>query len=392
MSKKVKKSNRKVIHKAKHKIEVHSKLHVKPAKHVKKHLIKHKSKHKQAHQKHSTAHKNIKKVIVHKQYAKKFCPNCGGTIIDGGTLCKNCRVVDFDFKEIKLFTCNNCKSYNYKNKWKKFYNLNSILKEIVQSSVKQAVHYQNLPEEKIEELLSYKAGVHKDFTVTVSTGKENFDLPGIIDVTLCPKCSKQGTKYFEGVLQIRNATPEINDFIKNDLHKNKSRGVHVNKEVDIDGTGANVDYYYTDKKYLKVISEKLRKNFGARIKHNAQLFSIDWETSKNLYRLNVLVELPKYRKNDVIKMDEQLYKIISMDEKIHVINMKNNTKTLIPHKDSYDVLKPLEVMLIKKYPEFEILDPTTYYQARLMNPSENLEINQKIQVIIDGGEAWIVRE
>ena len=55
-------------------------------------------------------------------------------------------------------------------------------------------------------------------------------------------------------------------------------------------------------------------------------------------------------------------------------------------------MTPVEVMLIKKYPEYEVLDPNTYYQARLMNPSETLQINQKIHVVIDGGEAWIVKE
>ena len=168
--------------------------------------------------------------------------------------------------------------------------------------------------------------------------------------------------------------------------------MHVNKEIEIDDSGKNIDFYYTDKGYLKIIAEKLRSSFGAIIKQNAQLFSIDWETSKNLYRLNVLVEFPIYNKGDVIKLDGHLYKVVSMDEKIHVTNLETHTKTLLPHKESYDVLKPVEVMLIKKYPEYEVLDPNTYYQARLMNPSEKLEINQKIQVIIDGGEAWIVKE
>jgi len=327
---------------------------------------------------------------AHKFYSKKFCPNCGSQITDDNTLCKNCRVADFDFKEIKLFVCNHCKSYNYKNKWQQFQDLNSVMKMIVTNSIKQKVMYHDLDEELIEELLSYKAGVHKPFTVEVSIGKEKFELPAVIDVTLCPKCSKEGTKYFEGVLQVRNMSPDVLTFIKNDLAKQKSKGVHINKEVDVDGSGINMDYYYTDKGYMKVIAEKLRHEFGAILKQNAQLFSIDWETSKNVYRLNILVQLTNYHKNDVIKFNKQLYKIISMDEKIHATNLETHTKTLLPHKESYDVLKPVEVMLIKRYPEFEVLDPNTYYQARLMNPTDKLEINQTLRVIIDGGEAWIV--
>jgi NMD protein affecting ribosome stability and mRNA decay len=327
---------------------------------------------------------------VHKFYSKKFCPNCGNPITDDNTLCKNCRITNFDFKDLKLFVCNHCQSYNYKNKWQKFQNLNNVMKMIVTNSVKHKVDYTNMDDELVEELLSYKAGVHRDFNVEVTIGKEKFELPAVIDVTLCPKCSKQGTKYFEGVLQVRNMNEEILDFIKKDLTKQRSKGVHINKEVDIDGTGMNMDYYCTNKKYMKVIGEKLRKEFGAIVKQNAQLFSIDWETSKNVYRLNILIQFTKYQKNDVIKFNKQLFKIISMDEKIHATNLETNNKTLLPHKEDYDILKPVEVILIKKYPEFEILDPNTYYQARLMNPSETLEINQTLRVIIDGGEAWIV--
>jgi len=383
MSQKVKRKTVKKIVKKKsiHKIyTIHDIYKIHKTKKVKKHTV-----HKIIHKSKITHHK-----IIHKHYAKKFCPNCGNPITDDNTLCKKCRTVDFDFKEIKLFVCNKCKSYNYKNKWQKFQDLNKVMKMIVTECVRQKIVYHEMKDEQIEELLSYKAGVHKPFNVVINVGKEKFDLPAVIDVTLCPKCSKQGTKYFEGVLQVRNITPEIYQFIKNDLAKQKSKGFHINKEVNIDDTDENIDFYYTNKGYLKIIAEKLRSSFGAILKHNAQLFSIDWETSKNLYRLNVLVEFPKYHKDDVIKLDGHLYKIVSMDSKIHVLNLETNTKTLLPHKESYDVLQPISVMLIKKYPEFEVLDPTTYYQARLMNPSDKLEINQTLHVIIDGGEAWII--
>lgn len=328
---------------------------------------------------------------THKQYGVKFCPNCGNTLTGDNSLCKKCSGTDFDFKEIKLFTCNSCQSYNYKNKWKQFQDVDSVVKMIVTDCVKEEFKYYNLDEITKETLLSYKAGVHKDFIVKISIGREKFDLPAVIDVTLCPKCCKKGTKYFEGILQIRNASDEIYNFIRHDLTRNKVRGVHITKEIIIDTQGKDRDYYYTDKKYLRIIAEKLRQHFGAIVKHNAQLFSIDWETSKNLYRLNVLVEFPKYSKNDVIKIEKQLYRIISMDEKIHVLNLNTNTKTLFPHKDSYDVLKPVELIIIKKYPEYEVLNPNTYYQARLMNPTENLEVNETITAIIDGSEAWMIK-
>ncbi|MGV8172221.1 MAG: NMD3-related protein [Candidatus Woesearchaeota archaeon] len=382
-----------VAHKAKaknkglHNKGVNSRVYSHKSNHAANSVNKLHSKHKT--RKHVTNIKHLTNNIVH-HYSKKFCPKCGSPILYDESFCKKCRHIDFEFRDIKILLCNNCHSYNLKNKWQRFSDLNMVIKGVVDECVRHKAKYIDLGDEKISEISSYKAGVNKDFTVTVGIGKERYDLPATFSITLCHKCSKQGTKYFEGILQVRNADKSIIDFIKKDLSRYKSKGIHINKEIDIDGSGINVDYYYTDKGYLKVIAEKLRNNFGAILKHNAQLFSIDWETSKNLYRLNVLVEFPKYHKNDVIKIGRQLFKIVSMDEKIHVSNIETDTKTLLVHKESYDILKPVEVMLIKKYPEYEVLDPNTYYQARLMNPNDTLQINQKIRVVVDGGEAWMI--
>ena len=152
----------------------------------------------------------------------------------------------------------------------------------------------------------------------------------------------------------------------------------------------NVDYSLTDQTYAKVLAEKLHKTFGATIKKNAQLFSINWQTAKNVYRLNVLVEIPVYKTGDVIKEEDTLYKIVSLGARIAVKNLKTEKKTSLPHDNEYQVLKSVAVQVIKKYPEVEVLDPQTYYQARLMNPPKTLEINQKIKAVIDGSEAWMV--
>jgi NMD protein affecting ribosome stability and mRNA decay len=370
---------------------VHAAIKKKPVKSSSKNVRGSHSIHPVKHAVKKTAVKKQKTAVKH--YSKKFCPQCGNIITDHHTLCSDCRVTDFHFKNIKIFLCNNCKSYNHKNKWHKFTSLPSqVIDKILEDTVKhKKVKFEKANEYSVDELLSFKAGVHKNITLTVSINHEKFDLPANFDVTLCPKCAKQGTKYFEGILQTRNVTDEIVQFIINDAEKQKSKGVHITKEDHIEGAGRNIDYYYTDKGYLKVIAEKLRNHFGATLKHNAQLFSIDWETSKNLYRLNLLVEFPKYNKNDVLKIDNQLYMIVSMDEKVHVLNLKTNSKTLLAHKETYEVLRPVDAIVTKKYPEFEVLDPNTYYQARLMNPTDKLEINQKIKVIIDGGEAWLVK-
>jgi len=342
--------------------------------------------------KHDTQHDKKAEHHVTKHYGQKFCPNCGRKIEHGTEFCAHCKSVDFKFKDIDMTVCNNCHSYLHRNKWAKYKDINHVIEEVVSDNIKDKVNVSRLKKMESDALTAYKAGVNKDITIEVSMTRQKFDLPAKFHVTLCPKCSKQGTKYFQSILQVRNSTGEINAFIKSEIAKQAEKGIHLNKEESVDATDDNIDFYITSQSYARTLAEKVRKNFGGIIKKNAQLFSINWETSKNLYRLNILLELPNYKKDDVIKKGDDLFKIVSFDKKVHVTNLKNNHKTSLPHSDSYDILKPVEVMIMKKYPEFEILDPNTYYQARLLNPNEKLQVNQKIKVIIDGGEAWLIRE
>jgi NMD protein affecting ribosome stability and mRNA decay len=338
---------------------------------------------------HKTFHKPAHK-LIHKRFnAKKFCPSCGKEI-DHGMFCKDCKKADFDFKDITITLCNSCHSYNHKNKWTRFKDLNKAVSAVAKEHIKAKVSISRLDNNVAEGILESKAGVKKDIKLNVVHKKEEFEIPARIEVTLCTKCSKMGTQYFESVLQLRNANKQVQEFVFHDIAKQSIKGIHLNKVSRVDKySDENMDLFLTSKNYATVLAEKVRKNFGGHIKKNAKLFSIDWETSKNQYRLNVLLELPLYGKDDVIKSGNDLMKIISIGSKIHVLNLKTKAKTSLPCKD-YDVLKPAIFQVIKKYPEYEVLDPNTYYQARLMNPSDDLEINQKIRCVIDGAEAWMV--
>jgi nonsense-mediated mRNA decay protein 3 len=332
--------------------------------------------------------KTVRKVSK-KFHARKFCPRCGKPI-EHGIFCKDCRKADFEFKDINITLCTSCKSYQHKNKWTRFKDINKAIKAVAKDDIKAKVKIRNLDKNLSEAILESKAGVKKDIILVIVHKKQEFEIPARIEITLCNKCSKKGTQYFESVLQLRNATKEVYYFIMNEISKQSKKGIHLNKASLLDKySQKDVDLYLTTKNYATVLAEKVRKTYGGTIKKNAKLFSIDWETSKNQYRLNVLLEMPSYGKDDVLKIDDDLFKIISLGTKIHAINLKTKAKTTLPHKD-YDILKPSSFQVIKKYPEYEILDPETYYQARLMNPAESLEINQKIRCIIDGGEAWMV--
>lgn len=333
----------------------------------------------------------IKKMLRKRLLQKRFCPRCGKHFDGKNMLCKECTKPDFKFKDIRIMICNSCHSYNHKNKWTGFRDVNSAIKKIASDNIKAKVKIISIGAEEKDKILSFKAGVKTDIMIDVVHKMQHFDIPAVLEVTLCPKCSKKGTKYFESILQLRNCNDQVLDFVRNEVLKHNKKGIFINKEAPLDKYSIkDIDIYLTNQTYAKTLAALVKKHYGGIIKKNAQHFSLDWQTSKTVFRLNVLLILPSYSKGDVIKAQDHLYKILSLGDKIHVKDLRTDHKTSLAHKESYDVLKPVMFQLIKRYPEHEVLDPTTYYQARLMNPSEGLEINQKIKVILDGGEAWMV--
>ncbi|HIH54704.1 hypothetical protein J4399_02830 [Candidatus Woesearchaeota archaeon] len=320
----------------------------------------------------------------------KFCPKCGKTITKG-IFCKNCSEPDFKFKDINIKICNSCNSYYHRNKWVKFRDINTVIKKVCADSIKAKVKIKKLSRIIHNKVSGHKAGIQTDLILEIIHKKVDYDIPSRLEVTLCNKCSLKYGQFFDSILQLRNCNDEILNFTRNEVKKHNKKGVFINKEVQLDKYSIkDIDLYLTNQSYAKTLADKIKKNFGGIIKKNAQHFSLNKQTTKVLYRLNILLTLPNYNKNDVIKHDNQLYKIISVGDRIKVENLKTKHKTSLMHNESYDILKPVIFQVIKRYPEYEVLDPTTYYQARLMNPTLKLEINQKIKVIIDGGEAWMV--
>lgn len=338
-----------------------------------------------------TVHKLTNHKKTPKRFGKRFCPNCGNLLHGTSELCSSCTTPDFKFKDIKIVLCNSCNSYLHKNKWTKYTDVNTAISMTALEGIKAKVKIKKLSKELKEKIESHKAGIKDDLNIEVIHKTQIFDIPAKLEVTLCPKCSKRGTQFFDSTIQLRNCTEEILAFARNEVKKQQKKGIFITKEVPIDKYSIkDIDMFLTNQTYAKTLAEKIKKNFGGTIKKNAKHFSLNWQTTKTLYRLNILLQLPSYKKNDVIKEDNHLYKIISIGDKIRVEDLRTKHKTSLPNKESYDVLHPATFQVIKRYPEYEVLDPNTYYQARLMNPSKKLEINQKIKVVIDGSEAWMV--
>jgi NMD protein affecting ribosome stability and mRNA decay len=320
---------------------------------------------------------------------KKFCPKCG-TPIEKGIFCSDCKELQLDFRQTKIKLCPS-KRYFYRGKWTKFKDMRALTKLILDDAIKQKfklIHgleaYDNLLE---------KPGLQKILDVFVDVSGEEYKLPIEVEVTYSPGYTKLGSTYFEGILQLRNASSEVKEYIKNYFVKNAPRKVFVNKVVEKE---TSVDYFFVNKRHMMPLALKIIRNFGGFIDPNAQLFSHNKLTSKDLFRLNILVIVPDFLAGDAVLVGEDPV-LVRKTEKL-ISGMKLETEK--NYTFSYDAKTMNSIKPMKKFkssissihPSIQVLHPETYQEFSAKNPLKlDVKSGQKVVVVEHKGIFYIIK-
>jgi NMD protein affecting ribosome stability and mRNA decay len=315
---------------------------------------------------------------------KKFCPKCGKTIMKGN-FCNDCNPETIDFKQIHIKLSPSGKVFS-QGKWTNFNNLRTLSESLVRKYVKQKVILEK-GLEQYEDLLE-KNGMKKTYDVEVEYNDKLFKVPISVEVTLSPDVAKVGTTYFEGILQLRNARQDVKDYIQSYCVKNR---VFINKMTD---KGGDVDYYFVKKKEIQPLALKLMRNFGAKIESNAQLFSYNNQTSKDIFRVNVLVTIPLFTVGDVVDANDCPFYVLEMSKIITGINLELGKKSTFRNEEIDDVkkLQRLKSKILTVRPELQVMDPENYETIAAKNTLE-LEVapDQNVQFVKYKGNAYLVK-
>jgi len=151
-------------------------------------------------------------------------------------------------------------------------------------------------------------------------------IPGNVFVKACPKCSKRGTQYFEGILQLRDMTPEIENFVVMDLAAAEFEGVHIAKQLK---KNKYWDVWVTDKRYLRRLGKKLQKHFTGQLTESATLHTRDKQSSKDLFRLNVMFKPTTFKIGDIIEQRGKRIKVTTVAQRISGIDVDTGKKVFI---------------------------------------------------------------
>lgn len=330
-----------------------------------------------------------------------FCPKCGDpNVVD--IFCAKClreeRPLVKKFREFKVSVCTRCHRVNYRGAWRECedpakFIADSLKKHIIPSSTTEIDEIRVAPialelKSGLKVVGDAEVVVHGRASNMSKLYDEEYSFPYEIQNTLCPRCSKLGTTYFEGTLQVRNETPESREFLKNYLKKSE---VGIAKETKI-ATGS--DYLLTNKRVIESSARALLDRFGGTIKSSAQLFSRNKQRSKDIYRVTWFIEMVDFKVGDAVGSETGPLFVFELGKRIKFYNPLRNKFEFHEYKSGE--LKKLsisETIITETHPELAVLHPETFQQVRVWNlkVGEHKK-GEKVMVIIHNDKLFLYQK
>ena len=200
--------------------------------------------------------------------------------------------------------------------------------------------------------------------------------------------------YFEAILQLRNPYGDVEDmmhYVSECTRDKAQEGIFISKKKKVTN---GFDLYLSSNSFAVEIGRELYRKFGGELKISKKLFSQHRLTSKVLYRVTVLFRMAPFKVGDVILFEDAPLKILGIAKKVDAENIEKGQLVELHYKDilrSFDVLKPVKVIVSKTRPQLEIIHPSTFQSVPVSPAVKNSGFvsGEKIKVLISEGKVWL---
>lgn len=299
---------------------------------------------------------------------QRFCPQCGAPATQGAFCDEHTPSKDAAIEVAPIQISEYNRVYEKKT-WHSFSDIESLIVSRVQAVVGKVPvridSFEFVPKPKSKTIVTTHAQINKKLVT----------IPVKLSYRQCDVGQKQKSGYFEGVLQLRNPSDAVQPFIEKETHQLIKKGAFITKTVPVKN---GVDLYLTDKHQMQLLASKLVNRFGGSMALHPTLFSHNHQTSKDIYRLTVLVEFPPFAQFDVISFVPQkirgegqkiwLY-ITKLGKLMHGVNLESGKLIAVEHKlmGEIEVLKKYQTSVVQIHPELLVLDPQTYQGEPVRN-------------------------
>jgi nonsense-mediated mRNA decay protein 3 len=282
---------------------------------------------------------------------------------------------------INLTICS-CHKYVEKAGWKQYRELDEVITQKVRRifpKAKVIIPELHMPESQKEK---------KENLLRVIAKEKEKQVKVMIKLSKCTLCQREGGNYFESIFQIRSSSLDILEeavtYLQHRVDAFKQRGMFINKVERLDD---GFDLFMTNNKVSQNLARELQDRFGGEVKISPRLFSKNHQTSKNIYRMNILVQLPEFARGDIIVANDKVCKVDKLGKKIIMIDMQNNQRQIVDYaKLDYRILKKEPTFVSKTYPSFEVINPHDYQSSMVKNkPRHPFITGQSVNVVIHRG-------
>ncbi|MHC1596595.1 MAG: 60S ribosomal export protein NMD3 [Candidatus Syntropharchaeales archaeon] len=312
----------------------------------------------------------------------KFCPNCGEAtdeLIDH--VCKNCFIRTFKavevFPELEIRVCPNCGAYYHRGKW-----IEGDLKKGITDEVVRNIKVSDLLE-KTEIKLDCELGAPPGGIVPAvlriegeifnQSIKEEHNFNIKIKRESCVRCSRMAGGYYEAIVQIRAegrrpSGEEIDSCLVILAERVEGHASFVTKLIDVKN---GVDVYVASKSAAQDGAREIIKRFGGERCVSPKL--IGRRGGRDLYRLTILVRLPRFVSGDIVYFRGRVVLLTSVSKHTEGIYLENGMKAgkmdLSDLTFCMNVSDAEEAVLLVIYEkEVEVLDPETFKAVTLKKP------------------------
>jgi len=128
----------------------------------------------------------------------------------------------------------------------------------------------------------------------------------------------------EGILQLRNPNKQVLEFVHGHTKRNPKFKIVKEKKVT-----NGMDMYINKQKLLLAFGKKLHEQFVGEYKTSRKLFTRQRDTGKLVYRVNVLLRLPHFKKGQVLVIRDDEYKILAIRNTVKVQDKKSGKKSFV---------------------------------------------------------------
>lgn len=315
---------------------------------------------------------------------ERFCPRCGIEITQG-TFCNECREQQLDYEPPLIQVSEYDRTY-YHGSWHRF----TDIEELIKTRIKEALGDKtaNIDLEPFE----FTPRKKEKITITAHAQSEGVkhELTAILAYRECDYGERRKTKYFEGVLQLRNVNENILPFLHKRLEQMEYKGVFVTKTVEHKN---GIDLYMTDKNAIQQLARQIQQKYGGELKVSPQLFSHDHVRSKDIYRVNAFVKLPEYTLGDVISYakprspEHTRYLTINKMGKIifGIDPATGKQESFEPgHVKNVTKLEKQPTTIMTTRPELTVMDPEDYQEDEVVNMKalyKSYEPGQEVTIV-----------